>query len=584
MHKLFVSPNHSPRLDHGDRVILWLLTALYTVVTLLNLGTTRFPQSVWESDPERPAVIDLGEERDVGAIAFNGNIATGQLRISGDDGGSFEYKQEYGEMFAWKKKDVSFHTRYLRLDAMTGTVALNEIAVYDDRGALLPASADAQNQALTDEQTTVPQTPGYLNGMYFDEIYHARTAYEFIHGMSVYEWTHPPLGKLLIAAGVLIFGMTPFGWRVVPALFGAAMLPVMFLLGKRLFRRRDLAFLAQALLALDTMHFTQTRIATVDVFIVFFILWMFYFMAVFLQEDLLHENWRKLLPPLGACGIAFGLGVASKWTGLYAGAGLALLYFAHLTMAGLEAREKGESRLFWRRAIRLCLFCVGFFVVLPACIYFVSYTPFFRYEQSIRPTYGFGDAVKTVLQQQESMYGYHSNLTATHLCQSTWYEWPFTARSVWFYFTSGEHGKVSNISSTGSPAVWWISAVAMLCLISEALFGRLRTDTRERKSAAVFLMVGIAANLLPWMLVPRCTFQYHFFPTLPFMILSGVLLVQHLEDWGELPRGGKWLWLALVGVYFLLLFPAASGLPMPRIYAQFLEYALPTGILFFGAV
>lgn len=584
MRKLLVSTERSPRLDRGDRRILWLLTAVYTLIALLNLGTTRFPTSVWHSETMESACIDLGETREVGAIAFNGNIATGRLLITGEDGGSFEYRQEYGEMFSWKKKDVSFHTRYLYLSPMTGDVALNEIAVYGADGKLLPAAAaDSRSAALTDEQKTVPETPGYFNGMIFDEIYHARTAYEFIHGMSVYEWTHPPLGKLLIALGVLVFGMTPFGWRIVPALFGAAMLPVMFLLAKRIFQRRDMAFLAQALLALDTMHFTQTRIATVDVFIVFFILWMFYFMAVFLQKDLLHTPWRDLLPPLGACGIAFGLGVASKWTGLYAGAGLALLYFAHLVSVGLSAGKSGEAALFWKRAVGVCLFCIVFFILLPVCIYFLSYIPFFRYESSLRPDYGFSDAVKTVLQQQESMYGYHSSLTATHLCQSNWYEWPFTAKSVWFYYSAGENS-ISNISSTGSPAVWWISTVAMLCLLVEALFGRLRSASPMIRKAALFLLVGIGADLLPWTLVTRCTFQYHFFPTLPFMILSGVLLLQHLEERGEIPERGKWWWLTLACVYFLLLLPAVSGLPMPKLYAQFLEYVLPTGELFYGAV
>lgn len=43
----------------------------------------------------------------------------------------------------------------------------------------------------------MPQAPSYYNGTYFDEIYHARTAYEMREGMSIYEWTHPPLGKYL---------------------------------------------------------------------------------------------------------------------------------------------------------------------------------------------------------------------------------------------------------------------------------------------------------------------------------------------------------------------------------------------------
>ncbi len=30
---------------------------------------------------------------------------------------------------------------------------------------------------------------------------------KFAHGMSNYEWTHPPLGKVFISLGVRMFGM-----------------------------------------------------------------------------------------------------------------------------------------------------------------------------------------------------------------------------------------------------------------------------------------------------------------------------------------------------------------------------------------
>src|SRR5437016_299889 len=44
------------------------------------------------------------------------------------------------------------------------------------------------------------------NEQIFDEVYHARTAQEYLNGLEPYEWTHPPLGKLLIAIGVWAFG------------------------------------------------------------------------------------------------------------------------------------------------------------------------------------------------------------------------------------------------------------------------------------------------------------------------------------------------------------------------------------------
>lgn len=70
-----------------------------------------------------------------------------------------------------------------------------------------PASA----AALCDEADTVPASSTYFNSSYFDEIYHARTAYEHLRGVYPYEVSHPPLGKELLALGIALFGMTPLG-------------------------------------------------------------------------------------------------------------------------------------------------------------------------------------------------------------------------------------------------------------------------------------------------------------------------------------------------------------------------------------
>ena len=42
--------------------------------------------------------------------------------------------------------------------------------------------------------------------MYFDEVYHARTALEFLAQRDPYEWTHPHLAKEIMALGILAFG------------------------------------------------------------------------------------------------------------------------------------------------------------------------------------------------------------------------------------------------------------------------------------------------------------------------------------------------------------------------------------------
>ena len=47
--------------------------------------------------------------------------------------------------------------------------------------------------------------------MHFDEVYHARTATEFLQSWrygidhSIYEWTHPHLAKYAMAGGIVLF-------------------------------------------------------------------------------------------------------------------------------------------------------------------------------------------------------------------------------------------------------------------------------------------------------------------------------------------------------------------------------------------
>ena len=574
----------SERLLKLDKLLLAALTLIYAVIALLNLGTLSFPTSVYEGAVGDSFTLDLGETVAVDEVWFNSNIAQGTLRFIADDGAEETYTQDQGDMFKWHEVSMSFTTRYITVYVEDRAVAVNEIAFFRD-GERLPVTVVSENgRAVADEQDTVPETPSYFNGMIFDEIYHARTAYENIHNMSVYEWTHPPLGKLIIALGILIFGMKPFGWRIMGALFGVAMVPLMYVFAKRIFKRTDFAFITAGLWAFDCMHFTQTRIATIDVYGVFFILLMFFFMYEYVRQDYFAAPLKDKFRPLALSGVSFGLGCASKWIGCYAGAGLAVVLFYHLFAAMFEAYkghdESAAARrsLFWKRLWATAGWCCLWFLLVPGLIYFASYFPYYRYEASLRMNYGLKDMWATLLKNQKDMYNYHSGLTATHMCQSMWYQWPFTFKSVWFY-VSGNGEKISNIASTGNPAVWWISSVGAVCLFLEWVLGKVKRDP-----VLPILFVGVAANYLPWVLVTRCVFLYHFFATVPFILLSTVYLFFLLERENRRMHWVKWAWLCLAVVYFILLYPAISGLPTGYGYAGFLENVLPASVLYYGWV
>ena len=144
-----------------------------------------------------------------------------------------------------------------------------ELAFRDAAGGLVPTVGGG---ALFDEQDAVPDAISQLNSMYFDEIYHGRTGYEQLHRMPVYETTHPPLGKDFIMLGIALFGMTGFGWRFSGTLFGVLLVPLAWCFVRRLTRRPGAAATAGVLLALDFMRFSQSRLATIDIYGTFFIL------------------------------------------------------------------------------------------------------------------------------------------------------------------------------------------------------------------------------------------------------------------------------------------------------------------------
>ena len=565
------------RLNRRDKYILLIMTAVYALAAFLNLGTLCFPESAYTAGENEQITVRFSGEVEIETVYINTGIGEGTIIFCTETDEPVSYAADEGEMFQWKTYSPGFSpTDRLWLTVEEG-LTVNEIAFLDADGLVLSCEAEGGlGAALFDEPDTVPEAPSYFNGMYFDEIYHARTAYEFLHTMSVYEWTHPPLGKLLIAVGIVIFGMNPFGWRFMGALFGVAMLPLMYIFAKRIFKRTDYALLAAGLLCVDCMHFTQTRIATIDVFAVFFIMLMFFFMYEFLRKPYMETSLREQLRSLLLCGISFGLGCSAKWIGCYAGAGLAVLLFYRLFGEYAAARREKRQQIFFKKTVSVLLHCCAFFVLIPGILYYLSYIPFYRYEASVYSDYSFKDTFTTLIQEQEGMYAYHSNLTATHLCQSSWYQWPLISKSVWFYVAS-VYNKISNISSTGNPAVWWVSAVLSVCLLLERIMKKIKAD-RELP----VLFIGIAANYLPWMLVSRCVFLYHFFATLPFMILSGVYLLMHLEESNPRLRRVKWVWLAAALVYFILLFPAISGIPAGTAYAGFLENILPGGYLYYG--
>ena len=732
-----------------DAVLMAAVTAIYAVAAFTNLGDTQAPQTEWKSvAPYEEVVFDLGQEREFIFTYYGGICSTNFTLSFSSDGQTWSEPvtaaYDQGQIFRWLWLDESGATntaRYVRLTVQPSTASelsamaplrLREVGFLDENGEPWPVvsvtsslpdtstqteaegfasdgwslsepaqdvSPEAQSDPylLVDEQEVVPAYPSYLNSTYFDEIYHARTAYEQIHYDefdSAYEWTHPPLGKTLMMIGIELFGMTPFGWRFMGALMGVVMLPVMYLLVKQLTKRTDLSFIAMFMLAVDSMHFTQTRIATIDSYAVLFIMVMYLFMFRYSQMRWRRDGFARSLIPLGLSGVFMGIAWATKWIGIYGSAGLVVIFFWTLwknlreerglwrrrtialekpvASARRRAPAKGQGRLFavcgrfdgrdqalavrvgakltparrrlsapprrasvvafvcmwlgiglsllacaaivmdvsellalststlgammrllarlwlpalalgvlltavslalvcrWepkdgalRRLSVLSVFCVAAFIVVPLLIYYFSY--FWQLRVS-------GDfSISRVVNLQKSIFGYHAGLGGdTHAFRSDWYEWPVIAWPMWYYSGSAylPAGMISSISCMGNPAVFWFGLAAILFVAVRSAWAR------RAPRAFVLVLVAFLSQYLPWVLVPRSTFIYHYFASVPFIVMASTLLLDRVRRRNRQAFIASACVLCAVAlVLFVMFYPLESGMPVSRQYASLLRW------------
>lgn len=116
----------------------------------------------------------------------------------------------------------------------------------------------------------------------FDEIYYARAGEEYLKHVEIFEFTHPPLTKLIITASMMLFGGlhglgdTALGWRFLNCVVGALMVGVLYAFAKRLTGSTFFAAAGAGMLLFDGFHYVQSRIATPEITVAFFSLTTLY--------------------------------------------------------------------------------------------------------------------------------------------------------------------------------------------------------------------------------------------------------------------------------------------------------------------
>ncbi len=564
------------KMTKQDYIAMGVITLVYAIVAFTNLGNMDAPQTEYSMVSQGGIVLDMGQETHIAKINnflgyqnnpkyyvsySNDNVNWSPLYVENNP-------MDAGSVFAWNSVDMNITARFLQIVPAADNYgdSIMEMVFTDTEGNVItPVNADAY-AALFDEQDLYEGRATYLNGTYFDEIYHARTAYEMNNGLYCYENTHPPLGKFFISIGITLFGMCPFGWRFMGTLFGVLMLPILYNFVKKFFKETWISIITTVLFTFDFMHFTQTRIATIDVFVTLFIILSYYLMYCYSRLSFFDTKLSKTFIPLGLCGIAMGLSFASKWTGIYSAAGLAVIFFAQMIQRFREyiyasKNPAGKSEgiehqyildNFHKKLIKTLLFCCVFFICVPALIYVLSYIP--HSDGSER------GLIEKVIEAQKTMFNYHSDLEAEHPYSSTWWQWPIMYRPMWYYSGVISDTVREGISAFGNPLVWWVGIPASLYMLYRMLV--------EKDRKAGFLVVGYLSQYAPWFLVSRVVFIYHYFPSVPFITIMLGYTMYHLVK--KFPKSKKWMFVyagAAVAL-FIMFYPVLSGAPTTVSYAE----------------
>jgi len=369
---------------------------------------------------------------------------------------------------------------------------------------------------------------------------------------------HPALGKIMMAVGQWMFGLTPFGWRFSAALVGTVSILMLARITRRMTRSTMLGCVAGLLLALDGLELVLSRTAILDIFLMFWVLAAFGLLVV--DRDRLVARLANAAvgpgpdnlagPMLGirwlrvGAGLCLGAAVATKWNGLWY-----LVAFAGLAIAwDFGARHAAGYRNWLSGGLRSDgKWLPVWFGLAPLVVYVASWTGWFAtsngYDRNWAAANGnhtpIWSTIDSWYQYNYWMFKFGVGLSSFQSYKSSPVGWTVLARPISFYWCAGNSvpkcgvttGNAQEVLAIGTPLIWWGGTLALaFCLgwwltglIGDRVFRRI--PQRDWRAGAVLL--GVATGWLPWIWYAwhdnRTEFYYYAVAFEPFMIIAVVL-------------------------------------------------------------
>jgi dolichyl-phosphate-mannose-protein mannosyltransferase len=377
--------------------------------------------------------------------------------------------------------------------------------------------------------------------MYFDEAYFVPEARAFIQGKpnpapDAPPLAKPPLGKLIMALGMEAAGDNPFGWRIAGVICGALTVVAIYLWSYLLLQDASYASLAAGLALTNNFLFVMSRIATVDVFLLFFLIWSLVAYTAALVLDV-GAGKRKFLFCLS--GVLVGLAGAVKWNAIDTLGVFFLVTFALLWVSRRKPADSGSSLSPFARSARqigLPVLLIGL-ILAPIASYSLAFWPACRIVH--RPFSSHELAAMNTF-----MWHFNRTTVVNPFLISPWYSWPLnlSPMRVFSYLV-------------GNPVITLSGLVALaLCL------RRFWTSDTLPKGLVLLLF---AANYLQWAVTPQKGLYYYYY--YPCVIILGVAIAVAARSLPSRVFGLRinFLLLAAAALFFVRCYPQMAHLEAP---------------------
>lgn len=326
--------------------------------------------------------------------------------------------------------------------------------------------------------------PAYI----FDEGVYVSGARVFLHSSTDGVRQHPPLAKLMIAAGMKALGDTPAGWRIAGAVCGSVTLVAIFLWGYLLLENFELALMAALLTLLNNFLYVMSRVAMLDVFYFMFVMLgiLTFTCAVMVRE--LSTVRRRIL--IFGTGVLFGAGAACKWNAAVFLACIALISGFLYLSNGYKTREIGIATL------------AGGLGIIPGLIYCLSFLPLFAAVQVPFSLHALGA-------ENRFIWEWHRAAQGNPALNIRWYQW---------FFRSTPDRGLSYLM--GNFVVMWPGVPAVLYCAWRAL------RERTHAFAEIIVVATYSANILQWLLIPqKSTCYYYYYPSAMVLGIAIILAI-----------------------------------------------------------